>query len=666
MDKLLAQNTFRYPIYCVNTTYRYRKVGTPTVFAELLMSLANGDFPQLQHNSLGQIANVLKLDFVFVRYTLGELMDTGMIEPIVLPEHEDDLAALALSDLSLTDNGRKFYLEKKMPGGRKTENALFWFNPLLNQYDKKLTTQGDDKQGFELDEALFPVDETRLQALSGQESVKQEWFDAETELEHDGISVRYYNSSTQAVSVKLTLDNNCYLNIECNDKLFAQWLNSREPKIIKEHLLEPMIAEAKKVIKSDIVLDCPESGLLSLVLADRESDTRQIGNAVEIKFNDEQKFDDKTPLIVFAATAEAELNGKHLTVPAKLNDSDGLVRVFFRFSDNALFVEEIGYLDCYFDHQPYPLPVKILFEEQKNWLADLPALTKANTAVLAFMANFIPPETILEKLPEMTIVQATDFADLVKKTWNKSFKPDGWADKIAPLDNKDDLELFTDFFPKTALELARLSSETQKQVFDWAVDNEKSAARKILELSDLLVLQKTLGRLKSDELELKDIKLNTLGKIGQWQENVAKINRTFPTLADSEGIGKLSAQLKQWQSAVFRYFEPMDETRKFAVLDTNFIRHHPDQLAAIQAERTVILPQTVLDELDNQKENIKKELRQAERFLAEKNKQCEAIVSDEINTQIEDCDVQLGHLKAKLDDVKLQLTRLADKEQANV
>ncbi|EGY35384.1 ATPase domain protein [Aggregatibacter actinomycetemcomitans serotype e str. SC1083] len=73
-----------------------------------------------------------------------------------------------------------------------------------------------------------------------------------------------------------------------------------------------MIAEADGAIESENFLDYPESGLLSLVLADRESDIRQIGNAVEIKFNDEQNFDDKTPLIVFAETAEAELNGKHL------------------------------------------------------------------------------------------------------------------------------------------------------------------------------------------------------------------------------------------------------------------------------------------------------------------------------------------------------------------
>ena len=69
-------------------------------------------------------------------------------------------------------------------------------------------------------------------------------------------------------------------------------------------------------------------------------------------------------------------------------------------------------------------------------------------------------------------------------------------------------------------------------------------ARKIPELSDLLVQHKALGRLNPDELRLKDIKQNSLEQIGQWQENVEKINRTFPALKYSEVIIKLSEQLK--------------------------------------------------------------------------------------------------------------------------
>lgn len=664
MDKLLAEKTFSYPIYRADTEYRYRKIGTPTVFAELLMGLAHNDFPQLANKSLARIARVLKLDFTFVRYTLENLNDTGLIEHIDLPDTEDDLAKLSLADLKLTDNGKKFYHEKKMPGRRRTENAIFWFNPLLNQYINN-PKQSASNADVGLNRSLFPVDKGLLQKLSGQESVNQNWFDATTELEHDGVIIACDKFLPQTVPVRLTLDGNRYLNIDSEDKLFSQWINTREPQIIKEHLLEPMIFDAEDAIEWDVDLDLPENSLLSLVLADQESDTRQIGNTVEVKFNGNQELDDKMPLIVFADIAEAKLDGKHLSIPAPLKDSDGLTRVFFRFSDNTLFVEKTGYLECYFDHQPYPLPAKILYQESENWLANLPALSQPNMAVLAFMANFVPAADILKKLPEMTITQASDFAELIKKTWNKPFKPEGWAEMIKPLNNEDDLRQFTEYFPKVELGLARLSAEAQRQAFDWAVNNEKSTVHKIPELSELLALHKALGRLNPTALELKDIKPNSLEKISLWQKNVEEINRTFPAISASNGIAKLSEQLKQWQTAVFRLFEPLDETRKFAVLDTNFVRNRPGSLSVIQTEGTVILPQTVLNELDYQKEKFKRDLATAKQTLVEKTEQCEAIVSVDIDAQIADCDARLGHLKAELDAVRTQLTQLNDKERPN-
>ena len=667
MGNLLAQNTFHYPIYRVNTTYRYRKVSTPTAFAELLMSLANHDFPPLTNNSLAQIVHVLKLDFTFVRYTLENLNDTGLIEHIDLPDKKDDLDKLSLIDLKLTDNGKEFYRKKKMPGRRRTEYAEFWFNPLSNKYVGKPKQSASNVENVELDCSLFPVDEGLLLELSGQESVNQKWFDAETELEHDGISVAC-NEDTflpQTVPVKLTLDGNHYLNIDSSDKLFSQWINTRDPQVIKEHLLKPMISNAKNVLQGEAFLYYPENDLLSLVLADQESDTRQIGNTVEVKFNGNQELDDKMPLIVFADIAEAKLDGKHLSIPALLKDSDDLTRIFFRFSDNTLFVEETGYLECYFDHQPYLLPAKILYQESENWLADQPALSQPNMAVLTFMANFVPAVDILKKLPEMAINQAVDFAKLIKTTWNKPFKPEGWEEKIEPLNNENDLEQFAELFPKTDLSLARFSAEAQRQAFDWAVSNEKSTVHKIPELSELLALHKALGRLNPTALELKDIKPNSLEKISLWQENVEKIDRTFPAISASDGIAKLSEQLKQWQTAVFQLFEPLDETQKFVVLDTNFVRNRPGSLSAIQTEGTVILPQTVLNELDSQKEKFKRDLATAKQTLVEKTEQCEAIVSVDIDAQIADCDARLGRLKAELDAVRTQLTQLNDKERPN-
>lgn len=60
---------FGYPIYVIETTFAYRKMRRPTVFDELLMSLAI-EFPQLQHNSLAQIAHILNFDEYFIHQSL--------------------------------------------------------------------------------------------------------------------------------------------------------------------------------------------------------------------------------------------------------------------------------------------------------------------------------------------------------------------------------------------------------------------------------------------------------------------------------------------------------------------------------------------------------------------------------------------------------------------
>ena len=96
-----------------------------------------------------------------------------------------------------------------------------------------------------------------------------------------------------------------------------------------------------------------------------------------------------------------------------------------------------------------------------------------------------------------------------------------------------------------------------------------------------------------------------------------------------------------------------------------FVRNRPGSLSVIQTEGTVILPQTVLNELDYQKEKFKRDLATAKQTLVEKTEQCEAIVSVDIDAQIADCDARLGRLKAELDAVRTQLTQLNDKEKPN-
>lgn len=663
-DKVLRQAEACYPIYQVNTEYHYRKVGVPTAFDELLMGLAY-DFPQLKHKSLEDIIRIMRIDSVLVHHTLQNMVDSGVIESVELNEA---WSALMVSDLKLTEFGRQLYREKKMPGRRRSEEAVFWFNPLSQQFGSKSNHRHDG--GLVLNKALFPADEAVLQELSRNALPQQEWFGADVRLEPGGISTGCGDTARQSVPIQLTIDHNRYLHLNSSDELFEQWLQSRSAEVIKENLLEPLLRKARSLADEfETYLDTDEEGLLSWGLADDDIlDKKAIGNAVAVKFADWQKFDKNSPLVIFnTEISEAKLDGKHLRVPADLDKVDGLTQLFYQFQSQTAFIEKVGGLICYFDHQPFDLPVKMLIKREQCQLAELLAFKKPNIATLIFMANFISYADVLDKLPEMDINQAEVFNQLIQKTWNKNFAPEAWAEKILPLNDENELSVFAKIFPKTTLHLKRFGSDMQSKLFDLALADEKSKVANVPELKELLMLGRELQHLNADKPILKTVNTDTLEKIRQWQQICTEFDRTFPDVLLSDGLKKLSDKVVQWKSKVSAWFEPEHEGRQYAVLDTNFIRHNPQKLTQIQQEYHVILPKVVLDELDSQKEKNKKALAVAENAFNGKSatlREVQQKVKD-FSEQIETVNAELVSAEKELTAIQAQLTALRNKEQSH-
>lgn len=203
------QYQIEYPIFKILASYCYRKVGIPTVFDELLMSLAV-EFPELKDNSLNDILKKVELDEIFIRYILKNLLDTGLIEHHYF-NFNDDLNNVRLSELVLTENGKKFYDKKKMPGKLRMEETHFYFNPLsmevINRVDEK--NQKPDFQ-LQLNESLFSFNDETLRNLSLDQMKNFSWVTADVELEVNGISTQVDNNGTkwQEVNIQLCLDQN--------------------------------------------------------------------------------------------------------------------------------------------------------------------------------------------------------------------------------------------------------------------------------------------------------------------------------------------------------------------------------------------------------------------------------------------------------------------------
>ena len=596
----LKTSIFGYPIYTIKTTYHYRKVGVPTVFEELLMTLA-AEFPQLKQNSIGQIARVLKLEPIFIRHTLSTMRDIGMINL----DNTENLEALVVENLTLTDTGKQFYESKKIPGRRRTAISEFYFNPINQKYDK---LNKSSKIDFFIEQSLFSIDETLLAALSQNEVESQQWFDNDVALEDNGITHDIKQENFQSVPVTLSLDDNFYLQIESSDKLFNEWIKTRSSDTLETNILKPLLSVPNKILNENIVEleNRADYEILSLVLADQKSDLTKVKNTITVQFSDAQNIAKNIPALILSSNAtNATLEGKHLSIPNPISITNSITQLFFQFNNNNIFIEEVGSLLCYFDHQPYQLPVKRLSRQQDNWIIKVPTFTSPNNDTLIFMANFIQEDVLLAKLPIMTVSQAVQFHKDVLKTWDKKFMPNSWIEKISPISSEKELQEFIECFNHVSLSLKQITTELQISLFDLGIKNSKSPIRKIVELVELFDLYDILKLLDFEYWDLKTISLDTLNKLQHWQNKSDNLRVNYPYFY-SQTLQQFSEDLLTWEQNVKKVFKI--QQGKFAILDTNFIRKHSDKLPEIYTTHTVILPKVVLSELDFQKEKNRKEV----------------------------------------------------------
>lgn len=638
-QKLLSRYQIEYPIFKVLAFYRYRKVGIPTVFDELLMSLAV-EFPELKDNSLNDILKKVKLDEIFIRYTLKNLLDTGLIEHHYFNE---DLNNVRLSELVLTENGKKFYYEKKMPGKLKREETYFYFNPLSMEVINSVYEK-NQKSDFQLNESLFSFNDETLQNLSLDQMKNFSWVTADVELEVNGISTQVDNNGTkwQEVNIQLYLDQNRNLTLECHDTLFKQWLNSRNSTFCWKNLLSPLLERSRNALSSQEKLDnnlLSNEDLVDFTLADKNisfNKSKYSMLMLEVIINNQKLISSTSPLIILSKShEEAVLTGQTLFVPNEFDLPENIIQIFVSIEDDQFFAEYDGYLPAYFEHQDIQLPIKYAMKWNKK-LSDIDAFKKPNLDTLAFLAKFKTKQDILQKLPRMRIQQAVEFSQKITDTWEEKFAPLQWSEKIEPLNTEEELTQFIKLF-ELLPEFIHLDINLQNTQIDLALKNPKSKAANFIKLKDLVELNNKLEEFNDEKLQLKLVNAENLRRLEEWEKIIIDFKYNH-----SDELTKRNKKFISCKEKISALFKPIKENEKFAVLDTNYIINHSNKLDEIKSNRRLILPGMVLQELDKLKNDQQKELLNFDRDIGEKENELKTVQNevDKIkdNTNIESLD----------------------------
>lgn len=649
-QQLLSEYQIGYPILKILADFRYRKVGTPTVFDELLMSLSV-DFPQLKNNSLNDILETVQVDKIFIRYALKNLLDTGLIEHRYFDESLDNVR---LSELVLTENGKKFYREKKMPGKPRKAQEYFYVNPLSGEIVNKILEESQNAD-FQLNGNLFSINDEILKSLSRDKLKDFSWVTSDVELEANGISTHIDNGKNkwQEVKINLSLDQNRNLTLECQDILFKQWLNSRDSTFLRENLLFPLLERAENALSSKERLDnklLSNNDLVNFTLADKNISFNELSSTVlmlKVAPNNQEITSKNLPLIVLSRLhEEATLTEQMLFIPNEWDLPKNLTKVFVSIKEEQLFAEYEGYLPAYFDHQDIYLPIRYV-QKWNERLTDLETFKTPNVDTLVFLSNFKTEQEILKQLPRMSIQQAAEFAQKITDTWKKGFAPSQWSEKIEQLGTEEELAKFVGLF-KSLPEFSNLDIKLQNIQIDLALKDSKCQAAKFSKLKYLVELSNDLAKFNAEKLQLNVVNSETLLKLNQWKKVTIDFEHN-----NSMELTKRNKYFTSHRERILILFEPEQENEKFAVLDTNYIINHSDRMGEIKNTHRLVLPKIVLIELDRLKKESQNKLTDFDEEL-DKIKPILQTQLEKIATlldQIKQCNIKLTQLEENMKEI---------------
>lgn len=649
-QQLLSEYKIGYPILKILADYRYRKVGTPTIFDELLMSLAV-DFPQLKNNSLNDILETIQVDKIFIRHTLRNLLDAGLIEYRYFDECLDNVK---ISELVLTENGQKFHREKKMPGKPRKAQEYFYVNPLSGKIVNKILEESQNAD-LQLNGNLFSINDEILKSLSRDKLKDFSWVTSDVELEANGISTHIDNGKNkwQEVKINLSLDQNRNLILECQDILFKQWLNSRDSTFLRENLLFPLLERAENALSSKEKLDnnlLSNNDLVNFTLADKNISFNELPSTVlmlKVAPNNQEIISKNSPLIVLSRLhEEATLTDRTLFIPNEWDLPENLTKVFVSIKEEQLFAEYEGYLPAYFDHQDIYLPIRYV-QKWDEKLTKLTTFKTPNVDTLVFLANFKTEQEILEKLPRMRIQQAVEFSKKITDTWKKDFAPSEWSKKIEQLYTEEELAQFVELF-KSLPEFAHLDIKLQNTQIDLALKEPKSQAAKSGKLKNLAELSNDLSKFKSEKLQLNLVNAENLEKLNKWERVTVDFAQNH-----SVELTKKNEYFTSCKELILILFEPVQKNEKFAVLDTNYIINHSDRIDEIKNTHRLVLPKIVLIELDRLKKESHNKLTDFDEAL-DKIKPILQTQLEKIATlldQIKQCNIKLTLLEENMKEI---------------
>lgn len=373
------------PVYRIESDVTYHTERKPTVFERMILRLCE------QGRYIPSMAE-LSLQAVFQKHLgAGDTRDllTSTVEELTvlgaIPRHTSPLD-IALSKLGLTDTGREFLRNDRLPVRNRTVKVWHHYDPVIDEIKSakaqdRLPQQGNNRASSSIDQLLRPQSPLALVERTIEEKEEYDWKNPSTVID-EIQSVVTDTTGWKERTIEISCNKDGVLSVAApKDPALQQWLGKIEPESIWDVLLADILEvdpqhplgsmsatilqEANSVYPANQLGSNPTAASLYIIPAEHE---KTAGAATPtIVLNPEV---DKPQLVDDADNPSKYL----LNMPISPNFlGDGFQKAFLsQFDSSTLHVEFEGRLRLYWHGQPRDCGLTIILGDErasKIWIS---------------------------------------------------------------------------------------------------------------------------------------------------------------------------------------------------------------------------------------------------------------------------------------------------------
>lgn len=673
-------------------SYQYYKVRKLTVYEELILSLYCELFSQFKDHCLYQLTNELSIDSSFIKKSLSDLVEHNLLNSNTSDYLSND--ELKVSDLSITNEGKKFYLDKLLPGKMLNMDVIMFYSPIfsgfmnrsdINKYQEVL--ESNQVLGISWTKALpkeLELNNEQLNSMAQQHLVNCSWFTQDCNLSPNGIKCVKQNGEQHKIGIwfSISVDEQCHLQLNSTIPSVQGFFERTEPKLLLEHILRPLFdnlninevsnqedqqqvnehnlfnepnlkLESIEHINNDFIdpnrsikkLFSPNNSVVLLIsfdtymaLTGQDNDINEVSpnllkfiKSLQAKYsslpyviavlcpNDteqaeqnhkayehikslEQNFNNKFLGWIFLSQASfvennAALSGQFVSIVKRLNNS---LLILNQQKRRAIMLK-ISSLNCIYYDATFLMPVYAQYEAPYYDIRQMlkQPNSKLNIAQAIAYSNLFDLNDLASKLAPVDI---QDLALLAKATKRKL--PNVVLDNVVPIASHEELLPLNSILQDQAFSLSNCTPEFQQQLLDNILvpDNKFALIQqfKIKELGFLQDINEFLTKFNPKNINLDLLNTKIIDQLKYIASSIMELQERFRHL-DLSLFNDLVMQAQAVYSEIFATFAPVTPEQKYAVFDTNYVINHSQELKALSIDRTVIIPNTVILELDKLK-----------------------------------------------------------------